>query len=282
MPQASSTPGHTKSALACQGCGEPYQKDDLTGLTYCTRCEIILSLMPEGRTYMLLGESGSGKSILLYKLMDLYIRSSRPCIYRALDEPPTQLRASVGGLIGGLEQNERDGLLTFVDCHSCMGGLVSQEKHHMDSPGDLNGLGFLLSKLVADLGKERPVRICIDSVTAMFAHCDSDAIVKFLYSTSARVKSAGGSLFFTINGGAVSPEVQKRLEQLADGLIEFKVTESPGTTKRYFRFSKVRGKLYFDTWTPFFVGKNAIQLAPPEEGETRDRFYKVFELIKAG
>jgi ABC-type dipeptide/oligopeptide/nickel transport system ATPase component len=45
--------------------------------------------MPEGRTYMLLGESGSGKSILLYKLMDLYIRSSRPCIYVALDAKPT-------------------------------------------------------------------------------------------------------------------------------------------------------------------------------------------------
>jgi KaiC/GvpD/RAD55 family RecA-like ATPase len=238
--------------------------------------------MPEGRTYMLLGESGSGKSIFIYKLIDLYLRGSRPCIYVALDELPSQLRASAGGLIGGLGQSERDGLLTFVDCYSCMGGLVSHEKHHMDSPGDLNGLGYLLSKLVADLGTERPARICIDSVTAMFAHCDPDAIVKFLYSTSARVKSAGGSLIFTLNGGAVSPEVQKRLEQLADGLVEFKVTESQGTTKRYYKFSKVRGKLYFDTWLPFFVGKSAIQLAPPEEGELRERFYKVFDLINTG
>ena len=184
------TTGRQPARPACQACGQPYQKDDLTGLTYCTQCDTILSIMPEGRTYMLLGESGSGKSILLYKLMDLYIRSSRPCIYLALDELPSQLRASVGGLISGLEQSEREGLLTLSTATPAWGA-GQQEKYHMDSPGDLNGLGFLLTKLVTDLGTQRPVRICIDSVTAMFAHRDSDAIVKFLYSTSARVKSAG-------------------------------------------------------------------------------------------
>ncbi len=116
----------------------------------------------------------------------------------------------------------------------------------------------------------------------MLAHCDPDAMVKFPLPTSARVKSSGGSLLFTLSGGAVSPEIQKRLEQLADGLVEFRVTEGEGATKRYYKFSKVRGKLYFDTWNPFFVGKNAIMLAPPEEAEMRERFFKVFELIKTG
>jgi KaiC/GvpD/RAD55 family RecA-like ATPase len=274
--------GERSSLSNCLGCGQPYQRDELTGLMYCVHCDLILSVIPEGRTYMLLGKSGSGKSIFLYKLMDLYIRSSRPCVYVALDELPSQLRASLGGLVQGVEKSEREGLLTFVDCYSCMGGLASQENYHIDSPGDLTGLGFLLSKLVADLGKQQPVKVCLDSVTAMLAHCDPDAIVKFLYSTSARVKSLGGSLLFTLNGGAVSPEIQKRLEQLADGLVEFRVTEGEGATKRYYRFSKVRGKLYYDTWNPFFVGKNAIMLAPPEEGEMRERFYKVFDLLKAG
>ena len=46
------------------------------------------------------------------------------------------------------------------------------------------------------------------------------------------------------------------------------MTEGEGATKRYYKFSKVRGEL-FDTWNPFFVGKNAIMLAPPEEAEMR-------------
>jgi len=228
---------------------------------------------------MLMGESGSGKSVFLYKLIDLYVRSSKPCIYVAMDELPSQLRATLASFVGEMEQKERDGLLTLVDCYSCMGGLVSQEKYHVDSPRDLNGLAVLVSKLAADLGGKAPVRLFIDSATAMFAHCESDAILKFLYSTGVRLKNQGSSLFFTLNGGAVTTEIQKRLEQLADGVVDFQAQESLGTTKRHYRFSKVRGKMYFDTWLPFIVGERAIWLGPPEDAETREKFYKVFELI---
>jgi len=235
-------------------------------------------MVPEGRTYMLLGGSGSGKSVFSYKLMDLYLRSSRPCVFVAVDEPPNQLRASIASLVGGLELAEKDRLLTFVDCYSCLGGFASKEKYHLDSPSDLNGLGFLLTKLTSEVGSLAPVRLFLDSATAMFAHCEPEAILKFLYSTSARVKNSGGSLIFTLNGGAVTPETQKRMEQLADGLVEFRSDESQGV--RYYRFSKVRGRLYFDTWLPFFVGERAIMLAPPEDLETRKRFYKTFDLIR--
>jgi len=229
---------------------------------------------------MLLGDSGSGKSVFSYKLMDLYLRSSRPCIFVAVDEPPNQLRAAMRNLVEGLERAEKDQRLTFVDCYSCLGGFASQEKYHLDSPSDLNGLGFLLTKLIAEVGSKSPVRVFLDSVTAMFAHCEPEAILKFLYSTSARVKNSGGSLIFTLNGGAVTPETQKRMEQLADGLVEFRSDEGQGV--RYYRFSKVRGKLFFDTWLPFFVGERAILLAPPEDLETRKRFYKTFDFIRSG
>ena len=239
---------------------------------------MILSMVPEGRTYMLMGGSGSGKSILSYKLMDLYLRSSRPCVFVAVDEPPSQLRTSLSTLVDGLVQAEKEQLLTFVDCYSCLGGFASQEKYHLDSPSDLNGLGFLLTKLTTEVGSKAPVRLFMDSATAMFAHCEPEAIVKFLYSTSARVKNSGGSLVFTLNGGAVTPETQKRLELLSDALIELRWDETQGV--RYYRFSKVRGKLYFDTWLPFFVRERGIMLAPPEEPERRERFYKTFELIR--
>jgi KaiC/GvpD/RAD55 family RecA-like ATPase len=137
----------------------------------------------------------------------------------------------------------------------------------------------MVSKLVNENGMGTPVNVFIDSATAMFAHCESDAILKFLYSMSTRLKSVGGSLFFTLGSGAVSSETQKKLEQLADGLLEFKATESSGQTTRYYKFSKVRGTLYFDTWLPFFVMNKVIHLAPPEDLKDRERFFKLFNLI---
>jgi len=231
---------------------------------------------------MLLGDSGSGKSIFSYKLIDLFLRNGKPCVFVALDELPAQLRTSISNQIGELAENESKGLLTFVDCYSCMGGVKSQEKYHLDTPGDLNGLALLLSKLMTRSEGDQPVRLFIDSSTAMFAHGDADAILKFLYSMSAKLRSTNGSLYFTLASGTVSPEIQKRLEQLADGLVEFKATETPERVDRYYRFSKVRGTLYFDTWLPFFIGKKSIMLAPPQEPQTQERFYKTLNLIKTG
>jgi len=271
--------GEAPGLSSCDACGEPFKRDELSGLLYCAHC-VVLSMMPGGRTYMLLGGSGSGKSIFSYKLMELYIRSLKPCVLVTTDEPPSQLRASMGRLIPGLERAEADLLLTFVDCYSCLGGLASQERYHLDHPSDLNGLALLLTKLTTEVRSKNPVNVFMDSVTAMFAHCEPESILRFLYSTSAKVKSSAGSFIFTLNGAAVAPETQKRLEQLSDGLVEFKSEEDKG--KRYYKFTKVRGRLYFDTWLPFFVGDRGIMLAPPEEPDKRERYYKTFELILKG
>jgi KaiC/GvpD/RAD55 family RecA-like ATPase len=284
MSQVPSPPNEgvtAESAGVCRACGGPLQRDELTGLLYCSLCDTYLTRVPEGRTYMLLGDTGSGKSIFIYKLMDLYLRSGKPCVFVALDELPSQLRASIGNLVGGLEESEKDGLLTFVDCYSCMGGVKSNEKYHLDTPGDLNGLALLISKLMNRSAGEPPIRLFIDSTTALFAHGDSDAIVRFLYSMSAKLRSGNGSLFFTLTGGTVSQETQKRMEQLADGLIEFRISETPERVDRFYRFSKVRGTLYFDTWLLFFIGMKTILLAPPLDPETEERFYRTLSLIKA-
>lgn len=265
----------------CRACGGPFEKDETTGLRYCSLCDTILKGVPEGRTYMLLGDSGTGKSIYIYKMMDIYLRSGKPCAYVALDELPSQLRASMGNLVGGVEAAEADGLLAFVDCYSCLGGVKSQEKYHLDAPGDLNGLARLITQLMARPDGS-PLRLFIDSTTAMFARLDSDAILKFLYAMSAKLRSEGGSLFFTLTGGSVTQEIQKRLEQLADGLVEFRISETPEQVSRFYRFSKVRGALYFDTWLPFFVGNKTILLAPPQDPATADRFYRTLDLIRAG
>ena len=280
-PNPSDEGRKAESSPLCRACGKPFEKDEFTGLLYCSLCDTILNLLPEGRTYMLLGDSGSGKSIFICKLMDIALRNGKPCVFLALDELPRQLRRSMDNMVEGIEENEKSGLLKFVDCYSCMGGVKSEEKYHLDTPGDLNALALLLSKLLVRSEGQPPASLFIDSLTTLFAHGNADAILKFLYSMSAKLRSEGGSLFFSLSGGAVPHETQKKLEQLADGLVEFKVEETPGWVRRYYRFSKVRGTLYFDTWLPFFIGENTIRLAPPEEPEVQDRFYRTLSLIKA-
>lgn len=264
---------------SCIFCGKPLLRDKLTGTVYCSGCEVIISRLPGRRSYMLYGESGTGKSVFLSKIIDLYLRNSRPCIFVALDEQPGRLRASMKSFVERLGEHEEKGLLSFVDCYSCLGGLKSPEKYSISRAGDVNELNLLIKNLVSGLGADAQVNVVLDSATAMFVQCETDLVMKFLYSLSAKLKASGGSLFFTLGTGAVSDEVQKKLEQLADGLVEFRTTESQGRTIRSYRVSKVRGTMYFDTWLPFFIGSKGIQLGAPEDPATQERFLQILKLI---
>lgn len=264
----------------CQFCGKPQVMDELLGLHFCEDCDRIFSWLPQGRTYMLLGESGVGKSILLYKFNELYLRSDKPCIYVAFDENPEQLRVSMKNFIKKLDAYENDGLLSFVDCYSCIGGLKSREKYFTNSPGDINELNLLITSMINNLTTKEPVKVFLDSATSMFIHSQTDSVLKFLFSLSAKLKPKRGSLFFTLGQGAVAGETQKKLEQMADGLIEFRLSEAGGRVRRYYKISKVRGAIYFDSWLPFFIGKESISLGHPEEPETLQQFNKIFELLR--
>jgi len=263
----------------CPSCGNPYQKDEFSGLIYCVDCDSLLARLPSGRSYMILAGPGAGKSAFVYKLIEIYLRNSKPCILLAFDEVPGKVRASVQTFVGNSREREDSGMLKLVDCFSCQGGMDSRERYRMHSAGDLGELEKLISKLIG--GSLAGPLVLIDSATTIFAHAKAESVVRSLYAINAKIKSADGRLFFTLGTGVVPGEVQNKLETLADGLVELRVDESGSRTKRYYRFSKVRGTLYFDQWFPFSVGKEAIRIGPPEGQEAYARFLKVLELVRS-
>lgn len=269
------------SVYMCRVCGKPNVLDELTELHFCPDCDQIIAKLPQGRTYMLLGTAGVGKSVFLHKIIGLYLNNGKPCIYAAFDEHPDQVKVAMSKFIKNLDAYENEGLLSFIDCYSCTGGLKSSEKYYINSPGDINGLNLMLTNMIGNMSATESVKIFLDSATAVFIHCEAESVQRFLFALSAKLKPKNGSLFFTLGEGAVAEVVQKRLEQIADGLIEFKLGEVGGRVRRYYRVSKVRGTMYFDSWLPFFIGKESIFLAPPDEPDAEKRFWEVFSLIAA-
>jgi KaiC/GvpD/RAD55 family RecA-like ATPase len=265
----------------CRVCGRPNVVDELTELHFCPDCDQIIAKLPQGRTYMLFSKSGVGKSVFLYKIIGLYLDNGKRCIYATFDEHPDQVRVAMSKFIKNLDVHEDKGLLSFIDCYSCIGGLKSSEKYYTSSPGDINGLNLVLTSMIGNISITEPVKVFLDSATSMFIHCEAESVQRFIFALSAKLKPRNGSLFFTLGEGAVAEVVQKRLEQIADGLIEFRLGEAGGRVRRYYRVSKVRGTMYFDSWLPFFIGKESIFLSPPDEPDAEKRFWEVFNLIAA-
>ncbi|MBI2183470.1 MAG: hypothetical protein HYU39_00775 [Thaumarchaeota archaeon] len=271
IPRGTASTDGANIATACPICGKQSVSDLHSGLCYCDKCERMLGWLPGMRTYMIYGGSGVGKSALLYKMIELYLRNSMTCVYVALDEFPSQVKLNLKRFAKELGGFEAQGQMIFLDCYSCVGGVQSEEKNHITTPGDLNDLNIQLSSIIETSGADRQVRIFLDSITPLFTYRESSAVIKFLLTIGAKVKARGGSLFFTLGLGAISQEDQKKLELMADALVELKIDQSGSRPKRYFRVSKIRGAQFFDEWLPFYIGNQTIYVGLPEAPDQLER-----------
>ena len=263
----------TAQLAHCPICQRPMQVDEYSGLSFCPGCDRFLALLPENASYMIIGESGSGKTAFLTKLIDFYLRNQRTCIYVACDQFPFDARNQMSTFVTDLAAAEEKGLFKIVDCHSCMAGVPSRERYHVDRAGDLTSMGIVVSQAVKD--SSEAAKIVIESATHMFTYCSSADVVKFLLGTAAKVKARGGGFFFSLGEGVIDSEVQKKLEQMVDGLILMRKREEAGGIVREFRIEKIRGARTYERWLKYFIGKKTIYIDLPKGPKEFQEFAKL-------
>lgn len=259
--------------VQCPLCQRPMDVDQYTGLSFCPGCDRFLALLPENSSYMIMGESGSGKTAFLTKLIDFYLRNQRTCVYVSCDQFPSAARHQMSNFVTNLTAIEEKGLFKIVDCQSCTAGVPSSEKLHVDRPGDLTGMGITITEALRD-SSEAP-KVFLESATHMFTYCPSTEVVKFLLGTSAKIKAKGGGLFFSLGEGAIEVEVQKKLEQMMDGVILMRKKEEAGRILREFRIEKIRGTRAYERWLKLFIGKKTVYIDIPQDPEEFQEFAKL-------
>jgi KaiC/GvpD/RAD55 family RecA-like ATPase len=124
--------------------------DEYSGLSFCPGCHRFLALLPENASYMIIGASNSGKTAFLTKLIDFYLRNQRTCVYVTCDQFPSDVRNQMKNFVMDLTAAEEQGFFKIVDCQSCMAGVPSSEKLHVDRPGDLTGMGIEVAQALRD------------------------------------------------------------------------------------------------------------------------------------
>ncbi len=117
--------------------------------------------IPEGRSTLIAGKSGTGKTVVGLQIASNLARQGVPTIIVAVEESPSDLQDSGDSLGLGTSRSVRQGTLHFADVTRPMDGptLVSGEY-------DLSGLTHRLEALANQTG----ARACIiDSATALFS-----------------------------------------------------------------------------------------------------------------
>lgn len=247
----------------CPECGARVVTWGKKSITYCTRCEWYFGAIPESTSIMVSGDPGVGKTMLILKIADLFQSRGKKCVFVCYDQSPSLTSGTIGDLRQSLSHIAEGNFpqnLIMVDAFSSTASLKSDEQYHTNGAYDLNEINLILADLVKTTGGS--LAVIIDSANPLFLHRDSSSVLKFLDYCRAKFVGKGGVFIFSLTKGTLEDSVQRRLESIADAILEMQFADKQGLVRR-FRLKKMRGREIYDEWVYFeILPKEGIVFQP--------------------
>lgn len=224
----------------------------IAGLDAITRGGI-----PRGRSTLIGGGAGSGKSILaLQFLVNGVRRYGEPGIFVAFEEDSRQVVANAETFGWDLPKLEQSGLF-FLDAQPNPDLILAGSV-------DLEGLLAALGAKVRAMGAKRVVFDAIDIVLALLS--DPQAVRQQIHRLHAWLVQQG--LTAVITGKAapgytagVGVELLDFLQFMVDCSISLSHDIVDGISQRSLRVAKLRGGAFDENATPFVIGASGLEVA---------------------
>jgi len=220
--------------------------------------EIVNGGLPRGRTTLVTGGPGSGKTIFGLQFLAHGARScNEPGIFVAFEETPDQLIANVEGF--GWKLSELRPKKLFF--------LSAQPTPDLIQSGtfDLNGLLAILSAKQKSMGAKRVVFDALDVVLALLP--DPAARQREVYRLHEWLVTnhlTGMITAKTVRGedaGAPAHHPFGFIQFMVDCSVILNHTVELGVSQRNLRVQKYRGSSFDENESPFVIGKNGFDVA---------------------
>ncbi len=208
--------------------------------------------VPRSSSILLLGDPGSGKTILAYELLHEELESGRLCALLSYDAFPEDVQARMSEFGWDIIPDLRKGRLKIIDCYS---GLAGQGEGAIKDPSDLTELNIQITSFIMKV-KNNPVTIVLDSLTPIFNGVEEKQAFNFLQTVSAKVKKTGGIFLLIASKGAIREESIAKIKSVVDGVIEVSLVRTGRKSHRFISVLKMeRRKIASDT-VPFVIDRN--------------------------
>jgi KaiC/GvpD/RAD55 family RecA-like ATPase len=191
--------------------------------------------IPRGSSLLLLGDPGSGKTVLSYELLHDELEAGRPCALLSYDAFPEDVQARMGEFGWDIISHLRKGRLKIIDCYS---GLAGQGEGALRDPSDLTELNIQVTSFITK-AKNAPVTLILDSLTPIFNGVDAKQAINFLQTVGAKVKKTGGLFILTASKGAIPDDSIAKIKSIADGVIELTLVRTGRKGVRYLTVLKM-------------------------------------------
>jgi KaiC/GvpD/RAD55 family RecA-like ATPase len=212
--------------------------------------ELMGGAVPRPAVIMIVGPSGSGKSLLMQNVLTHSLMLGRPCVYVSNAELPSKIREQLSKIGANPRKCEDENRLRFIDAYSGESGAASPEKHAVSSPRDLTALGIQITSCSEELGGNADVYL--DSLTPIVAAGGRARGFDFVQYYSARTTKAGGTFLYATTP-MMDPQLLSRFEEASDCVLELKKASGPGKVRGALLVKKARGLEHEPDWVDFRI-----------------------------
>jgi len=222
--------------------------------------------LPEGRSFLLSGGTGTGKTIFAMQFLINGVEEGEPGIYLTLDERPDLIREDMKRFGWDIRAAEDAGKMVLIDGTIAKIGIPSDEEFSLPATGF--DLDKLLLELMKAIKKIKAKRVVIDSIPALGMNFENEhdirkAILKIVYLLSR----AGVTTILTTE---IDPESKKLgkygvEEFVADGVIVLHYMGIGTQSNRTLHIRKMRATKHSEDLHPIQINESGMSVHDVEE-----------------
>ncbi len=228
--------------------------------------QLIEGGFPEGRSFLISGGTGTGKTIFAIQFIMKGAEEGEPGIYLTLDERPDLVREDMLRFGWNIRKYEDENLIKIIDGTIAKIGIPSDEEFSLPATGF--DLDKLLLELMKAIKKIKARRVVIDSIPALGMNFEKEheirkAILKLVYLLSR----AGVTTILTTEIEPESKKVGKYgvEEFVADGVIVLHYMGIGTQSNRTLHIRKMRATKHSEDLHPLEINENGINIRSIEE-----------------
>ena len=235
--------------------------------------EVLKGGLPKGRTILVVGSPGSGKTTFAVQFLVGGAKSGEAGLYVSLDEKPERVKMDLASFGWNLDALEADGKLTMIDATP-----LKRPGHKLIEPstGKENPVSFAIPELTLPslvrtirriAAEEGTQRIVIDPITSLMLRYPEEAKRRrALLLFFDALESTGCSCLVTSELRTSELERKFQLEEyLSQGVVLLHTMIHESNVVRGVQVEKMRGISHDDQLRPYQITQAGIEVYPKDK-----------------
>jgi KaiC/GvpD/RAD55 family RecA-like ATPase len=212
--------------------------------------ELLGGTIPERAVMIVVGASGSGKSLFMQNILADSLQLGRRCVYVSNSELPAKIRDQLTKMGVDVRDSEKENRLRFIDAYSGETRTSSSEIHSVPSPRDLTALGIEITSCIEELAGTAD--IFIDSLTPIVESGGPARGLEFVQYYGARTTKSGGTFVYATTA-MIGHELLGRFEEASECVVEIEKISGKGGIRGRLLVKKARGLEHEQDWVGFKI-----------------------------